>query len=455
MAVFGEFHSKASFQKSLNASFIALIPKKVGAVDLKDFRLISLVGVVYKLIAKVLVNRLKTVLGKIISETQNALVKGRQITDSVLIGNKCIDSRLWSRLPGLLLKLDLEKAYDHVNWEFLLHILQKCGFGEKWRDWIGFCISSVRYSMLVNDEPAGFFSSSRGIRQGDPLSPLLFVIIMEALSRMLMESEARGLVAGFSVGSVHNSGLSISHLLFANDTLIFCDADVEQLCNLRCLFFCFEAASGLKINLSKSEIISIGEVQDIGLLASIFGCWVVGLCMKYLGLRLGAHCKATTIWNGVLETTERRLAGWKRCLLSKGGRLTLIKSTLSKILTYMLSLFPIPSSVANRLERLQRNFLWGGINEENKFHLVKWPLVSAPLQNGGLGIRNLRRFNQALLGKWLWCFAMERDALWRKVVEVKYGSMVGGWCTNQVMRSYGVGVWKHIRKGWECLLCRF
>jgi hypothetical protein len=201
MAVFSEFHSKASFQKSLNAYFIALIPKKVGAVDLKDFRPISLVGVVYKLIAKILANRLKMMLGKIISKTQDAFVKGRQIMDSVLIGNECIDSRFQSRIPGLLLKLDLEKAYDHVNWEFLLHLLQKCGFGEKWRDWIGFCISSVRYSILVNGELAGFFSSYRGIRQGDPLSPLLFVIIMEALSRMLMESKARGAGCWFFCGS--------------------------------------------------------------------------------------------------------------------------------------------------------------------------------------------------------------------------------------------------------------
>jgi hypothetical protein len=115
----------------------------VGVVDLKDFRPISLVWVVYKIITKVLAERLKTVMAKIISKSQNVFVKGRQILDSVITGNECIDSRLCLGIPVLLCKLDLEKAYDHVNWDFLPHILQKCGFGEKWRDWIGFCISTV------------------------------------------------------------------------------------------------------------------------------------------------------------------------------------------------------------------------------------------------------------------------------------------------------------------------
>ena len=153
MAVFKDFHTKGRFLKSFNATFIALIPKKAGAEELKDYRPISLVGIVYKLITKVLANRLKNVLEKIISKSQNAYINGRQILDSVLIANECIDSRLKSREPGLLCKLDLEKAYDHVNWEFLLFILQRCGFGEKWRSWIAFCISTVRYSLLINGEP--------------------------------------------------------------------------------------------------------------------------------------------------------------------------------------------------------------------------------------------------------------------------------------------------------------
>jgi hypothetical protein len=232
------------------------------------------------------------------------------------------------------------------------------------------------------DRLQGFFCSSRGLRQGDPLSPLLFVVVMEALSRMLSSSVERGLLSGFSVGSRNNEAMIVSHLLFADDTLIFCEPNVEHFRDLRCLFLCFEAVSGLKINLSKSEIVPIGDVGDVRGLASILGCGVASLPMKYLGLPLGAHYKASAIWSGIIEKMESRLAGWKRLYLSKGGRLTLIKSTLSNLPTYYLSLFPIPVGVANRLEKLQRDFLWGGLGDEFKFHLVHWSQICTPKMAG-------------------------------------------------------------------------
>jgi hypothetical protein len=176
MKIFRKFHAEGKFEASLNSTFISLIPKIPSASEMKDFRPISLVGSLYKIIAKVFANRLKGVLDKVISKTQSAFINGRQILDPILIANESLDSRRRLGEPGILCKMDVEKAYDHVNWDFLLYMLKRCGFGEKWCSWISFCISTVRFSVLVNGSPEGFFDSSRGIRQGDPLSPLLFVL---------------------------------------------------------------------------------------------------------------------------------------------------------------------------------------------------------------------------------------------------------------------------------------
>ena len=162
--------------------------------------------------------------------------------------------------------------------------------------------------------------------------------------------------------------------------------------------------------------------------------------MKYLGLSLGAKFKDKTIWNPILEKMERRLAGLKRLYLSKGDRVTLIKITLSNLPTYFLSLFHIPAVVVNKIEKLYWNFLWGGIGDEPKFHLVKWASVCSPISLGGLGIRKVSIFNEVLLGKWLWRFEIEKDALWRQVIGLKCGCVRGGWCIRPVYGQYGAGL---------------
>jgi len=157
MQTIQNFHQNEMIEKSFNVTFRALIPKKYGAEELMDFRPISLIGGVYKIIAKLLTERMKTVMGELVDEHQMAFLKGRQIMDAALLANELVDSRVKQKLVGVLCKLDIEKAYDHVNWSFLLKILIDMGFGNKWTNWIKTCISTVKFSLIINGSLEGFF----------------------------------------------------------------------------------------------------------------------------------------------------------------------------------------------------------------------------------------------------------------------------------------------------------
>ena len=185
MNFFKDFYDDGRFVRSVNATFLVLIPKRGDVEDLRDFKPINLVGGLGKWLDKVLANKLKLVLNKVISNAQNAFVEGRQIMDAMLIENEAIDSIMKSKGGAILCKLDLEKAYDHVEWPFLFLVLEKMGFGDKWIKWIKWCVPTTRFSILVNGTPSGFFQSSRGLRQGDPISPYLFMVVMKALSYLI------------------------------------------------------------------------------------------------------------------------------------------------------------------------------------------------------------------------------------------------------------------------------
>ena len=221
--------------------------------------------------------------------------------------------------PGIIFKLDIEKAYDHVNWDSLLQVLRRMSFGSKWIRWIHMCISTVHFFVLINGTPAGFFNSSRGIRQGNPLSPLLFLLIMEVLSKLLKKTKEGGFIRGFQVGPAREESLGVSNLLYADDTILFCDACPEQLTYISRVLTCFEVVTGLRVNMSNNEMVSIGEVENLAALTDILSCCMGTLSMTHLGMPLGSSFKAIGVWNPIIEKVERRLAGWKKLYLSKRG----------------------------------------------------------------------------------------------------------------------------------------
>ncbi|RVX00466.1 hypothetical protein CK203_037011 [Vitis vinifera] len=221
---------------------------------------------------------------------------------------------------------------------------------------------------------------------------------------------------GCRVNGRSGDGALVSHLLFADDTLVFCEASEDQMVYLSWLLMWFEAISGLRINLDKSEILSVGRVENLEALALEVGCKVRRLPSSYLGIPLGANHKSVAVWDGVEERFRKRLVMWKRQFISKGGRITLIRSTFSR----------------GALER--------------KPHLVNWDTVCLDKRKGGLGVRRLSTLNKALSCKWNWRFANERENLWRHVISRKFGEEEGGWFTREVREGFGVGFWKEIRK---------
>lgn len=302
-----DFELSGSFEVGCNSSFISLIPKVSDPLTLKDYRPINLVGCLYKVLSKVLANRLKKVLNKIISPSQTAYVEGRSILDGPLILNEIISWAKKSNNHLLIFKVDFDKAFDSLSWSFLNSVMEQMNFGWKWRRWIMGCLSSGRASVLVNGSPTDEFLISRGVRQGDPLAPFLFIIAMEGL-RVSIETACD--LHYFRGVSFPSHGVSLSHLMYADDVTFIGEWSEINFINLNRLLRCFFLASGLCVNLVKSKVYGVGVGNDeVSRLASLLNCEPVNLPFTYLGLPVGANMRLAKHWSPVIDRFKKKTFG--------------------------------------------------------------------------------------------------------------------------------------------------
>ncbi|KAF5475845.1 hypothetical protein F2P56_007609 [Juglans regia] len=414
-------NSKGSIAE-INSTFITLIPKKKTPLKVSDFRPISLCNVLYKVISKAIANRLKKILPLIISPHQSAFIPERLITDNVIVAFETLHTmkcKLKGKEGYMALKLDMSKAYDRIEWGFLRAVLSKMGFNSLWIDLVMGCVDTVSYAILVNGCPQEVFHPSRGIRQGDPLSPYFFILCAEALSNLIGKAEERGLIHGVPVG---RGQLRVSHLFFADDSLIFCKANALEWGRLFGLLKVYEDASGQRLNIEKTSIIFSKNTLRVtqSYILEIAGMKSALPYENYLGLPSVVGRAKHKAFQGILDKVRMKLSSYTVKLLSQAGREIFIKAVVQTLPTYTMSVFKLPNSFLKAINSVLQNYWWGQQQKENKIHWVSWSKLGKAKDAGGMGFRDLEYFNKAMLAKQCWRLIQNPHSLAAKVLKAKY-----------------------------------
>nr|GEY15330.1 RNA-directed DNA polymerase, eukaryota [Tanacetum cinerariifolium] len=358
------FFDHSSFSRGCNSSFVSFIPKILDPKFVSDYRPISLIDCLYKVATKILATRLSLVISGLISDVQTAFVPNRQILDGPFIVNELLDWCKRYKHQAMMFKVDFAKAYDSIRWDYLIDVLRSFGFGDKWCSWIKGCLYSSMASILVNGSPTTEFQLHCGLKQGDPLAPYLFILVMESLHLFFSRVFDSGLFKGINIDNT----VTLSHFFYADDAIFIGEWSEENLNRILQVLHCFSLASGLKINVHISQLLGVGIPFSISTAAdSVLGCSVMTTPFKYLGVMVG-------------------------------GRLTLLKSDLEASPIYAMSIFKVPKSVLFAMESIHRNFFYGSQGAEKKITWIKWTKVLAAKHTDKLNLPMDSSFRRPVKG---------------------------------------------------------
>ncbi|WZZ36966.1 hypothetical protein YC2023_020367 [Brassica napus] len=319
----------------------------------------------------------------------------------------------------MAVKTDMSKAYDRIEWSFLEAVLRRLGFHEKWISWIMVCVTSVSYSFLVNGAPQGKVNTSCGLRQGDPMSPYLFILCAEVLSGLCSKAQEAGALPGIKVA--HNCP-PINHLLFADDTMFFTLSDQSSCSNLLAILARYERASGQCISTSKLAITFLSKTplpakNRVKLTLSIDKEGGIG---KYLGLPEHFGRRKRNIFNSIIDRIRQKVLSWSTRFLSGAGKEVLLKSILTAIPAYAMSCFRLPGSLCKQIQSILTRFWWDSKPDVRKIWWVAWSKLTLPKSLGGLGFRDIECYNQFLLAKIAWRLICDPRSLLVQTLLGKY-----------------------------------
>ena len=364
---------------------------------------------VYKVVSKLLASRLLPVLVEIISPHQSAFMPDRLLGENVLLATDLVQgyNRQDSEAKAML-KVDLKKAFDSVRWDFVLAALRALDIPLQFIEWISECICSPSFTISINGKAEGNFRSSRGLRQGDPLSPYLFVLAMEVFSNLLLSR--------FEAGYIHyhprTAELKVTHLMFADDVMIFFDGGSSSLHGVSEALEDFASWSGLRINATKTQLFTAGVNQIEANAMESFGFTAGSLPIRYLGLPLMSRKLKISEYEPLLDKLNRKFRSWTVRSLSFAGRTQLLTSVIMGTINFWISTFVLPKGCIRLIESMCARFLWSGDMDRRGQAKVSWATVCLPKAEGGLGLRSLTAWNTTLCLRYIWLLFSEKVSLW-------------------------------------------